>query len=105
MYQVRLLAIMQYKDEGLTEFNRLREQRLQTLPLDLLATTPMIESSEPEKRFSKDPPATSKIVGEIQTKEQEEVQRREQEEVQRREQEETQRKEQEQSSTEVNVDA
>jgi len=48
MYQVRSLAIMEYKDEGLVEFNRLREQRLQTMPLDLLATIPATESSEPE---------------------------------------------------------
>ena len=40
LFQVKTLAKMRYKDEGLVEFNRLREQRLQTLPLDLLATTP-----------------------------------------------------------------
>ena len=48
MPQVKSLAIMEYKDDGLVEFNRLREQRLQTLPLDLLATTPTTSSSEPE---------------------------------------------------------
>ena len=51
---------------------------MQTLPLDLLATTPMTQSSESEQR----PPATSEIAGETQTKEQE---RKEQEEVQRNE--------------------
>ena len=40
LHQVKSLAILEYKDEGIVEFNRLREQRLQTLPLDLLATTP-----------------------------------------------------------------
>lgn len=40
LFQVKTLAKMKCKDEGLVEFNRLREQRLQTLPLDLLATTP-----------------------------------------------------------------
>lgn len=96
---------MKYNDDGLVEFNRLREQRLQTLPLDLLATTPMTQSSELEQRLTNEPPATSEIAGGIQTKEQEEVQRKEQEEMQRREQEEIQRKEQEQSNTDVNVNA
>ena len=88
MSQVISLARIEYKDDRLVEFNRLREQRLQTLPLDLLATTPMTESSEPEQRLTKEPPATSK----------------EQEEVHMKKQEETQTKEQEQSSIEVNVD-
>jgi len=70
---------------------------------------PMTQSSEPEQRLTTEPPATSEIAGEFQTKEQEEMQRREQEEVQRREQEriceEAQRKEQQQSSTDVNVNA
>ena len=60
IFQVKSLARMKYQDDGLVEFNRLREQRLQTLPLDLLAMTPMTESSEPEQRLSKEPPATSK---------------------------------------------
>ena len=84
IYQVRSLAIMDYKDEGLVEFNRLREQRLQTLPLDLLATTLAIESHEPKQRHTKEPPVT--------TKEHKKVQ------------EETQTKEQEHSNIEVNVD-
>ena len=88
MYQVKSLAIIEYKDEGLVEFNRLREQRLQNLPLDLLATTPTTESSEPEQRLVKEPPVTSK----------------EQEEVHEKRQEETQAKEQEQSSLNVNED-
>lgn len=77
MYQVRSLAIMQYKDEGLTEFNGLREQRLQTLPLDLLATTPATKPSEPEQQHSKEPPVTIKE----QEKVQEETHNKEQEKV------------------------
>ena len=77
MYQVRSLAIMEYKDEGLVEFNRLREQRLQTLPLDLLATTPTTSSREPERQHSKEPLVTTKekekAQEETQTKEQEKV--------------------------------
>lgn len=57
---------------------------MQTLPLDLLATTPATKSSKFEQRHTKEPPIT--------TKEQEKGQ------------EETQTKEQEQSSIEVNVD-
>jgi len=49
MSQVMSRAKMEYKDDKLIEFNRLREHRLQTLPLDLLATTPTTESSEPEQ--------------------------------------------------------
>ena len=49
IFQVQEIAKMRYHDEGLVEFNKLREQRLQTLPLDLLSTTPMIQSSEPEQ--------------------------------------------------------
>ena len=59
--QVKTLAKMKYNDEGLVEFNRLREQRLQTLPLDLLATTPTTKSSEPEQKSIDEPPATEKI--------------------------------------------
>ena len=84
MSQVRSLARMKYQDEGLVEFNRLREQRLQTLPLDLLATSPAAGSSEPEQRHTKEPSVI--------TKEQEKVQ------------EETQTKEQEQSTIKVNQD-
>ena len=40
------LARRRYNDEGLSEFNKLREQRLQTLPLDLLMPT-QASSSEP----------------------------------------------------------
>jgi len=86
---------MRYHDDRLVEFNRLREQRLQTVPLDLLATAPMTESSEPEHHLTNEPLATLEIAGEVQTREQEELQRREQEELQRKEQEEVQRKEQE----------
>lgn len=38
-FQVKGLARVRYEDEGLETFNRLRAQRFQTLPLDLLATT------------------------------------------------------------------
>ena len=80
---------MRFHDEGLVEFNRLREKRLQTLPLDLLAMTPMTQSSESEERL----PITSEIAEETQTKEQE-----------RKEKEKIQRKEQHQSSMDMNVD-
>lgn len=60
---------MRYHDEGLVEFNKLREQRLQTLSLDLLATAPTTQSSEPEERLTNKPPATSKILEEVQRKE------------------------------------
>ena len=79
MYQVRSLTIIEYKDEGLVEFNRLREQRLQTLPLDLLATTTTIESSKPEQRLVKEPPISSKEQEEVHGKRQEEAQAKEQE--------------------------
>jgi len=49
---------MKYNDEGLVEFNMLREQRLQTLPLDLLATTPTTKSSKPGKKSIDEPLAT-----------------------------------------------
>jgi hypothetical protein len=48
--QAKQLARMKYNDEALTEFNKLREQRLQTLPLDLLSTTPASSSSEPGRQ-------------------------------------------------------
>ena len=58
--QAREFARMKYNDEGLTEFNKLREQRLQTLPLDLLATTPATSSSGPVRQQSKEPPVVTK---------------------------------------------
>jgi len=45
IFQVKRLARIRYQDEGLETFNRLREQRLQTLPLDLLATIPTVQPS------------------------------------------------------------
>lgn len=61
LYQVKSLARNVYNDEGLAEFNRIREQRFQTLPLDVLATIPMTtKSSEPEQRSNMPPPTTSK---------------------------------------------
>lgn len=58
--QARELARIKYNDEGLTEFNKLREQMLQTLPLDLLATTPATSSSESSRQQSKEPPVIIK---------------------------------------------
>lgn len=55
------MARIRYKDEGLEEFNRLREQRLQTLPLYLFATTTAIQSNEPEQQTSVKPPSVEKI--------------------------------------------
>ena len=49
LFQVKTLAKMKYKYGGIVEFNRLKDQRLKTLPLDLLATTPTTQSSEPEQ--------------------------------------------------------
>ena len=95
LFQVQTLAKMRYHDDRLAEFNKLREQRLQTLPLDLLATASMIQSSKPEQQLTSEPPATSEIFEEIQRREQEELRRKEQEEAQTKEQEEAQRKEQE----------
>lgn len=43
LFQVKALARIRYQDEGLETFNSLREQRLQTLPLDLLATVPIVQ--------------------------------------------------------------
>ena len=82
---------MKYSDEGLTEFNKIREQRLQTLPLDLLATTPATSSSGPFRQQSKEPP----VVTKDHRKEQEERQRKEKEERHKRAHEEQQRKEKE----------
>lgn len=98
LYQVKSLAIHEYNDEGLVEFNRLREKRLQTLPLDLLATTPTTKSSEPEQRCDKEPPITSKQQEEVHDQRQEETQGN----LQR--QEETQAKTQEESGSKVNDD-
>ena len=42
LFQVKSLAIIKYQEEGLEVLNRLREKRLQTLPLDLLVTTPKV---------------------------------------------------------------
>ena len=75
MSQVRSLARMKYQNEGLVEFNRLRAQRLQTLPLDLLETSPAAESNEPEQRHTKEPLVVTngqeKMQEKTQTKEQE----------------------------------
>jgi len=89
--QAREFARIKYNDEGLTKFNKLREQRLQTLPLDLLAMTPATSSSEPDRQQSKEPPVITKEQQRIQ----EEKQRREKEEKLKREQEEQQKKQQE----------
>lgn len=62
LFQVQTLAKMRYNDERLVKFNRLREQRLQTLPLDLLATTPTTQSSEPEQQIIDKPPPVGKIL-------------------------------------------
>ena len=70
---------------------------MQTLPLDLLATTPTIQSSEPEQQLTNEPPATSAIYEEVQRREQEELRKLEQEEAKRKEQEETQRKDREEA--------
>jgi len=73
---------MRYKDEGMVEFNRLREQRLQTLPPDLLATTPTTQSSEREQQIIDKPPAIEKIPEKGKEPEQEKQQKKEQEKEQ-----------------------
>lgn len=70
---------------------------MKTLPLDLLATAPMIQSSEPEQQLTSEPPSTSEIYEEVQGREQEELRRLEQEEAKRKEQEESQRKDREEA--------
>lgn len=88
--QTKQLAKMKYNDEALTEFNKLREQRLQTLPLNLLSTTPASSSSEPGRQQIHPPPVTTKE----QDKQQAERQKKLQAEKQRKEQAERQKKEQ-----------
>jgi len=62
---------MRYQDEGLETFNRLRDQRLQTLPLDLLATTLTIQSSETEQQAADKTPIVGKVLEKEKTPEQE----------------------------------
>ena len=69
---------MRYNDERLVEFNRLREQRLQTLPLELLATTSTTQSSEPKHRIIDKPPTLGKILEKGKEPEQEKEQKKEQ---------------------------
>jgi len=93
------LARTRYNDVGLSEFNKLREQRLQTLPLDLIMPTQAASSSEPGKQRQKEPPATLKTKAneqeEQQKKEQAERLAKEKEELLKREQAERLRKEEE----------
>lgn len=77
--QVKTLAKIRYDDEELVEFSRLREQRLKTLPLDLLITTPTTESSKPEQKTIDQPPATEKIIEKGKEPEQEKERETEQE--------------------------
>ena len=58
--QTKQLAAMRYEDVELTEFNKLRKQRLQTLPLDLLSTTPTSSSSESGQQQIHLSPVTTK---------------------------------------------
>ena len=68
--QTKQLAKMRYNDENLIEFNKLREQRLQTLPLDLLSLTTASSSSEPGQKQTSQPP----VINKEQKKQQEERQ-------------------------------
>ena len=86
--QIKQLAAMRYEDVELTEFNKLRKQRLQTLPLDLLSTTPTSSSSEPGQQQINSPPVTIKEYD----KQQEERQNKLQAEKHKREQIERQQK-------------
>jgi hypothetical protein len=95
--QVRQLAAMRYEDVELTEFNKLRKQRLQTLPLKLLSTTPTSSSSEPDQPEINSPPVTIREQEESQRKLQAERHRREQIERQQKAQiEQEQRRQREQ---------
>jgi len=80
--QAREIAKTRYNDEGLLEFNRLRQQRLQTLPLDLIIPTQASSSSEPGKQRQEEPPATIKTK----TNEREEQLKKNQEDKLRKEQ-------------------
>ena len=86
--QAKELARMKYNDETLAEFNKLREQRFQTLPLDLLSTIPASSSSEPGRQQVRPPPVTTRE----QDKQQEEKHKKLQAEKQRKEQLERQQK-------------
>ena len=66
--QIKQLAAMRYEDVELTEFNKLRKQRLQTLPLDLLSTTPTSSSSKPDQLEINSPPVTTREQEERQNK-------------------------------------
>lgn len=48
-YRVKGLATIKYGEEELEKFSRLRAQRLQTLPLDLLATTVIVQPQSQSK--------------------------------------------------------
>ena len=78
--QAREIAKTRYNDEGLLEFNRLRQQRLQTLPLDLIIPTQASSSSDPGKQRQEESPAT------IKTNEREEQLKKNQEDKLRKEQ-------------------
>jgi len=79
MSQVISRAKAEYKDDNLVEFHRLREQRLQTLPFDLLSTSPTVKSREPEQQTIRETPTLSEVQEEVHTEIQEEVQKKEQE--------------------------
>lgn len=61
LFQVKGLARMRCQDEGLETFNRLRDHRLQTLPLDLLGTTPIVQSSETKQQDANKTPVVEKV--------------------------------------------
>lgn len=65
---------MRYQDEGLEKFNRLRDQRLQTLPLDLLATTLTVQSSKTKQQVVDKAPGVEKIPEKEKISEQEQEQ-------------------------------
>jgi len=65
MSQVISRAKVEYKDDNLVEFHRLREQRLQTLPLDLLSTSPTVKSREPEQQTIRETPTLSEVQEEV----------------------------------------
>lgn len=67
-------ARAEYKDDNLVEFHRLRGERLQTLPLNLLSITPTDKPNEPEKQITRETPTVSEVQKEVHAEIQEEVQ-------------------------------
>ena len=78
LFQVKAFARIKYQDEGLEMFNKLREHRLKTLPLDLLAIVPTVQpSSQAEKTVTDKTPDVEKVSEKEKVSEQEQEQGKE----------------------------